>query len=63
MKRGFLAVVFLVILSAIFAQTMNEMVIVKQGIFRPDQLVNHARKDRMGRVCDGLQLKSTNRVA
>jgi len=63
MKRGFLAVVFLVVLSAIFSQILNEMVVVKQAVLRPDQLVNHARKDRMGRVCAGLQLKSTNRVA
>ncbi|MDD4157563.1 MAG: PEGA domain-containing protein, partial [Candidatus Cloacimonetes bacterium] len=56
MKKVFLTLVFLVILTAVFAQTMNEMVVVKQAVIRPDQLVNHARKDRMGRVCAGLMI-------
>lgn len=56
MKKVFLTLVFLVILTAVFAQTMNEMVVVKQAVIRPDQLINHARKDRMGRVCAGLMI-------
>lgn len=56
MKKVFLTLVFLVILTAVFAQIMNEMVVVKQAVIRPDQLINHARKDRMGRVCAGLMI-------
>jgi hypothetical protein len=39
---------------ALFSQTMNEMVVLKQAEFRPDQLINASRKDAMGRVCAGI---------
>jgi formylglycine-generating enzyme required for sulfatase activity len=58
-KRSVLFYICFILFSlTLCSQTMNEMVVLKQAEFRPDQLINAARKDAMGRVCAGLLVYS-----
>lgn len=54
MKKIFIIGIVLFFISILFSQTMNEMIVIRQAVRRTDQLINTARKDRMGRVCAGL---------
>jgi len=54
MKRLLIIVLYSLFIVSLSAQTMNEMVVVRQAELRQDQIVRADRKDRMGRVCAGL---------
>ncbi len=44
----------MIISSFLFSAEMNEMIVLKQAEFRPDQLVSQDRKDIMRKVCAGI---------
>lgn len=44
----------MIISSFLFPAEMNEMIVLKQAEFRPDQLVSQDRKDIMRKVCAGI---------
>jgi hypothetical protein len=54
MKRVFVFICLILVINMLFAIEMNEMVVLKQAEYRPDQIIGQNHKDRMKRICAGL---------
>lgn len=54
MNKRIIVYLLFMMMAILFAQSMNEMIVLKQAVFRPDQIISNSHKDRMGRVCAGI---------